>query len=384
MPLQDHSLTLSVQSAMKIEPTTGAVVGPIFQTSTYKQKAPGEDLGYDYSRGANPTRAALESTLAQLEKANHALSFSSGLAAEQAIVQILEPGSKVLVCDDVYGGTGRLFRKLYSQYNINFVFIDMTNEQELEKHLTQGTSLVWIETPTNPTLKIIDIEKICNKAKALSAITVVDNTFSSPMFQNPLELGANVVLHSMTKYIGGHTDIVGGALMVNDKALYDKLAFVQMAVGAIPSPFECFLLSRSIKTLAVRMAQHEKTALEVAKYLEHNEKCRNVRYPGLESHPQHALAKKQMSGFSGIISFEVQGNYEQIKKFLAELKIIILAESLGGVESLINHPEKMTHASVPEKDRERLGIHQNLLRLSVGIEDPNDLIADLKQALKKI
>ena len=297
MPLRKDSLTLSVQSAMKTESVTGAVVSPIFQTSTYKQKAPGEDLGYDYSRGGNPTRSSLEDTLAKLEYANHALAFSSGLAAEQAIVQIIDPGSKVLVCDDVYGGTGRLFRTLYQRYNIEFSFIDMTDPKVLDREITPDVDLVWIETPTNPTLKIIDIESICQRTKSVSALTVVDNTFSSPMFQNPLKLGADIVLHSLTKYIGGHTDIIGGALMVNEEELYKKLAFVQMAVGAIPSPFDCFLLSRSIKTLAVRMAQHEKTALEVAKFLTDHNKCKKVRYPGLETHPQFTLAKKQMSGF---------------------------------------------------------------------------------------
>lgn len=384
MPVEDSFFTRSVHSAMKIEPSTGAVITPIFATSTYKQSAPGEHLGYDYSRGANPTRTALEDTLAQLEKASYGLAFSSGLAAEQAIIHRVKPGSKVLVSDDVYGGTGRLFRKLYSHYGIEFKFIDMTNEQELERELTKEVSLVWIETPTNPTLKIIDIAKVSAKAKTVSAVTVVDNTFSSPVFQSPLELGADVVVHSMTKYIGGHCDIIGGAIMTNDKKLYEELSFVQMAIGAILSPFECFLVSRSVKTLAIRMAQHEKTALKVAQFLAQEKKCEKVLYPGLETHPQHILAKKQMKGFSGMISFELKGNLSVVTRFLSSLKVIILAESLGGVESLINHPEKMTHASVPEEDRRKLGIHERLLRLSVGIEDAKDIINDLERGFARI
>lgn len=384
MPVNEETLTRSVQSAMKIEKTTGSVISPIYQTSTFRQSSPGEHLGYDYSRGGNPTRSSVEDSLARLEGASYALTFSSGLAAEQAIIHMLEPGSKVLVSDDVYGGTGRLFRKLYGKYKIEFIFIDMTNEEELNKTLSEKIDLVWLETPTNPTLKILDIKKITQKAQKVSALTVVDNTFCSPIFQLPLELGADIVVHSLTKYIGGHSDLVGGALMTDNKELYEKLAFIQMSIGAIPSPFDCFLISRSIKTLAVRMAQHEKSAMEVAKFLSNHSQCKNVLYPGLETHPQFDLAKRQMKGFSGMISFELKGPYTSVKKFLSELRLVILAESLGGVESLINHPEKMTHASVPEEDRKKLGINANLLRLSVGIESGKDIIADLKQAFSAI
>lgn len=384
MPIDEKSLTVSVQSTIKIEKTTGAVTSPIYPTSTFQQTKPGEHLGYDYSRGKNPSRSSLEDSLARLENASYALSFSSGLAAEQAIVHMLEPNAKVLVCDDVYGGTGRLFRTLYSKYKIEFKFIDMTRDSELDKNLSPGVDLIWIETPTNPTLKIIDIKKITEKAKKISAMTVVDNTFCSPMFQNPLELGADLVVHSLTKYIGGHSDIIGGALMTQDKELYEKLSYIQMSIGAIPSPFECFLISRSIKTLAIRMAQHEKSAMEVAKFLAQHEKCEKVLYPGLESHPQFELAKNQMKGFSGMISFELKDGYGAVTKFLSQLKLIILAESLGGVESLINHPEKMTHASVPEEERKKLGINSKLLRLSVGIESPLDIIEDLKRALNTL
>lgn len=384
MPVEDSFFTRSVHSAMKVEPSTGAVITPIFATSTYKQSAPGEHQGYDYSRGGNPTRTAVEETLAELENASHGLAFASGLAAEQAIIHSLKPGSRVLVSDDVYGGTGRLFRKLYAPYGISFTFVDMTDEEAVVKELTKDVELVWIETPTNPTLKIIDIAKISALAKSVSAVTVVDNTFCSPVFQSPLELGADIVVHSMTKYIGGHCDIIGGAIMTNDKKLYEELSFAQMAIGAILSPFECFLISRSVKTLAIRMAQHEKTASEVAKFLAQEQKCDRVLYPGLESHPQHSLAKKQMKGFSGMVSFELKGNFSAVTRFLSSLKVILLAESLGGVESLINHPEKMTHASVPEEDRKKLGIHENLLRLSVGIEDAGDLIKDLEGAFARV
>jgi len=379
---QDKDIyTTVVHSGMEPEPVTGAIMTPIFQTSTYVQSAPGEHKGFDYSRADNPTRAALETALADIEGAKHALSFSSGLAAEQAVIQLLEPGTRVLVCDDVYGGTGRLFRKLYAKYNIDFQFVDMSQDDAIEAALTPETAMIWIETPTNPTLRVIDIEKMAALARRVNALFVVDNTFPSPIFQRPLALGADIVVHSTTKYIGGHSDLIGGAVMTSNPELFEQLKFVQFAAGSVPSPFECFLLQRSIKTLAVRMAQHEKNAFAVAHFLQAHPKINEIFYPGLEDHPQHHIAKKQMSGYSGMLSFELKGSFEEVVELTNRLKIFSLAESLGGVESLINHPELMTHASVPKPLREKLGIGPNLLRLSVGIESSEDLIEDLKQAL---
>lgn len=382
MTIKPDILTRVVQQSLHSDPTTGAVIKPIYQTSTFKQEEPGLTTGFDYSRADNPTRDALEAALAALEDAPYGLSFSSGIAAEQAIIQILTPPCKVLVCDDVYGGTGRLFTSLFQKYNFDFQFIDMTNLDLVKAQLTKETSLVWIETPTNPTLKVIDIDAIATLAKTVNATVVVDNTFSSPIFQHPLELGADLVIHSTTKYIGGHSDLIGGAIMTKNKALYEQLKFIQKASGAVPGPFECFLLLRSIKTLALRMTQHEKNALQIAHYLKAHPKVKTVYYPGLENHPQYHIAKKQMSGFSGIISFEWDGPYTEIVRLLKKLTIFILAESLGGVESLINHPEKMTHASVPKKRQQQLGITPKLLRLSAGIEETTDLIQDLEQAFQ--
>lgn len=381
MSFDKKGYTTTVHAGTEPDPLTGAIMTPIYQTSTFVQAAPGVHKGYDYSRADNPTRAALEKAFAELESAKYGLAFSSGLSAVQAIIQLLEPGAQVLVCDDVYGGTGRLFRKLFGKYNIDFQFIDMLDIANVKSHITKDTKMIWVETPTNPTLKIIDIEEIGKLAKTSNALMVVDNTFSSPLYQSPFELGADIVMHSTTKYIGGHSDIIGGAIMLKDDKLQEDLKFIQFAAGAVPGPFESFLLLRSIKTLAVRMAQHEKNAIELAKFLEGHPRVERVFYPGLESHPQHQLAKKQMKGFSGMISFDVKGNYEDTVRVTQSLKIFELAESLGGVESLINHPEQMTHASVPEALRRKLGIGPTLLRLSVGIESSDDLIADLKQAL---
>lgn len=379
--MEPRKFTIAVHGGTQVEPVTGAVITPIFQTSTFAQKSPGEHTGYDYSRGTNPTRHALETALASLEDAKHALSFSSGLAAEQAILQILEPGSEVIVCDDVYGGTGRLFRKLFAKYNFTFHFVDMSDDKAVTSLLSKKTKLIWVETPTNPTLKVIDIAKMAEHARKVGAILVVDNTFSSPMFQHPLDLGANIVVHSTTKYIGGHSDLIGGAIMLNDAKLYEELKFVQFAAGAVPGPFECFLLLRSIRTLAIRMVQHDINARAVAEFLAEHPKVQKVFFPGLKSHPQHELAKRQMSGFSGMVSLDLKGNYNDVVKFISRLKIFCLAESLGAVESLVNHPEKMTHASVPEDMRKKLGIGPTLIRLSVGIESKTDLIEDLRQAL---
>ena len=382
MPVSPSDFTLAVHPGTSPEPLTGAIMTPIFQTSTFVQESPGVHKGYDYSRADNPTREKLERAYALLEKARYGLAFSSGLAAEQAIMQILEPGTTVLVCEDVYGGTGRLFRRLFAKYGFDFRFIDMRNLEEIKKNIKENnTSMIWAETPTNPTLRIVDLKRVAQIAKENNALFVVDNTFSSPLFQSPLELGADIVVHSTTKYIGGHSDIIGGSLMLNNSDLYEKLKFVQFAAGAVPAPFECFLLLRSILTLGVRMEQHEKNAIQVAQFLEQHKSISKVYFPGLKSHPQYDLAKSQMSGFSGMVSFDLKGDYQSVLDFLKKLKVFALAESLGGVESLINHPEKMTHASVPPDLRKKLGINSNLLRLSVGIESASDLVKDLEQAL---
>ncbi|APJ04841.1 trans-sulfuration enzyme family protein [Silvanigrella aquatica] len=377
-----HFDTICVHAGVEPDKVTGAIMTPIYQTSTYVQESPGHPKIYDYSRAGNPTRTALEVSLAALEGTKHAISFASGLAAVGAVAQLLNPGDHVLVCDDVYGGTGRLFRKIFSKYNIHFDFIDMTHAKNIEPHFTKNTKLVWIETPTNPLLKLIDIESVAKIAKKQGALTVVDNTFCSPIFQNPTDFGADIVLHSTTKYIGGHSDMVGGCLMLNNDDLAEQLKFLQFAAGSVNAPFEAFLLLRSIKTLSLRMKKHHENALLVAKEMQNMNIFSEVIFPGLESHPQHALAKKQMRGFSGMISARIHGDFDTVKKYLSRLKYFSLAESLGGVESLVNHPETMTHASVPAEHRKKLGISSDLLRFSVGIENPDDLIEDIKNAAK--
>jgi cystathionine gamma-lyase len=384
MAISQDMFTKAVHAGSDPEPVTGAVNTPLFFTSTYVQEAPGEPKVYDYSRAGNPTRTALEKGFAQIEGGNHAITFASGLAAEQAVIQLLEPGDEVIVCDDTYGGTGRLFRRLLAKYQIKFHFVDMTDLNNLNGYLTQKTKLIWIESPTNPLMRIIDIKEVCTRAKKFGAWVLVDNTFASPLFQRPLEMGADLVLHSSTKYLGGHSDLIGGVVMVKDDGLHEKIRFVQFAGGAVPGVMECFLLHRSLKTLALRMQQHEKNALEVARFLEKHPKIERVLYPGLPSHPQHELAQRQMLGFSGMVSFYLKGSFEDTKNLVKNLKIFLLAESLGGVESLINHPEMMTHASVPPEMRQKLGISYNLLRISCGIESSVDLIEDLAQALDKI
>ncbi|NRA64674.1 MAG: cystathionine gamma-synthase [Pseudobacteriovorax sp.] len=382
MTVSNSDYTKVVHAGVKPDKETGAIMTPIYQTSTYVQSEPGIHQGWDYSRAGNPTRDALEASFAALEGAKYGLAFSSGLAAEQAIIQTLDPGSEVIVCDDVYGGTGRLFRTLYAKYDIKFIFMDMTDEKAVAQAINPKTKMLWVETPTNPLLKVIDVKKMSALAKSAGALLVVDNTFASPMFQKPLALGADIVMHSTTKYIGGHSDIIGGAVMMSDDNLHEAIKYVQFAAGAVPGPFESFLLLRSIKTLAIRMEKHAANAMAIAEFLESNENVEDVFYPGLKNHSHHGLAAEQMSGFGGMVSFNLKGSYEKVVGFLQNLKVFELAESLGGVESLVNHPEKMTHASVPEELRKKLGIGPNLIRLSVGIESAEDLINDLKQALK--
>lgn len=363
---------------------TGAIMPPIFQTSTYVQQSPGKHKGYEYSRSHNPTRTRLEENLASLENAKYGLVTASGLSLSTLIMHALAPNSKIVCGDDVYGGTYRLFTTVFNKTH-QFYFVDTTNPKEVEKTLKEvKPDAIWLETPTNPLLKITDIEKICQLAKKYKVMSFVDNTFMSPYFQNPLDLGADVVVHSMTKYINGHSDVVGGAMMTNDKKFYDKVWVLQNSIGPSQSPFDSWLVLRGIKTLAIRMEKHQDNAMKIAKWLESHPQVEKVVYPGLKSHPQHKIAKKQMSGFGGMITFYLKGHDKQCRKFLEKVKLFALAESLGGVESLIEHPGIMTHASVPKAIREELGIHDNLIRLSVGIEDCDDLIADLKNAFQSV
>jgi cystathionine gamma-lyase len=378
----DKQATLCVHAGVEPDATHQAIMTPIFQTSTYVQDYPGQPKTHDYGRAGNPTRDALEQSLAASEGGNYGISFASGLAAVQAVAQLLTPGSHVLVCDDVYGGSGRLFRNLFARYDIEFDFVDMTvPAAEFNAYLKSNTQLVWLETPTNPLLKIIDIAAVVAASHAAGALVAVDNTFASPIFQSPLALGADIVMHSVTKYIGGHSDVIGGCLMLSDHDLHEKLRFIQFAAGAVSAPMDCFLLLRSMKTLDIRMQAHQHNAQRLAEALELMPGFTEVIYPGLASHPQHQLAAQQMHGFSGMISVRLDGDFPQVALFMQALKLFSLAESLGGVESLINHPETMTHASVPEQLRKDLGISSNLLRFSVGIEDVGDLIDDISQAL---
>jgi len=394
--------TKVIHAGVEPDPISGAVMTPIYQTSTYAQASPGEHKGYEYSRTDNPTRTVLQAQLAALESADQALVFSSGLASIDAVLNLLQSGDHVIAGDDLYGGTFRLFTKVAAYRGLQFSFVDLTNEEAYRAAFTPQTKLVWFETPTNPMLNVIDIEKVTSIAREHGALTAVDNTFMSPFFQRPLELGANIVMHSMTKYLNGHSDVVMGALMLRDKelptpkvvwkdpnfaapkTLYARLKFLQNAIGATPGPFDCFLVLRGIKTLAVRMRQHERNALEVARYLEQHPQVERVVYPGLQSHPGHAVARKQMSGFGGMITFFPKGGIEESRKFLESVKLFTLAESLGGVESLIEHPAIMTHASIPAAQRAEIGIADNLVRASVGIEAVQDIIADLDQALAAI
>ncbi|MFK7883505.1 MAG: cystathionine gamma-synthase [Phycisphaerales bacterium] len=374
--------TRAIHAGQSPDPSTGAICVPIYQTSTFVQKSPGVIVEeYDYSRAANPTRKAFEDNIASLEQGKHGLAFSSGVAATGVVLHLLSAGDHVVLCDDVYGGTNRLFHRVFAQMGIEITLVDMTDLDATKAAFKGNTKLVWAETPTNPTLKIIDIEAISKLSKAHGAILAVDNTFCSPYLQNPLTLGADIVCHSTTKYIGGHSDAIGGVLITNDDELFKKMKFIQLSEGAVPGIQECFLFLRSTKTLHVRMERHCENAMKVARHLEAHPKVDKVVYPGLESHPQHDIAKKQMHGFGGMVTIYLKGGLGESRSMLEKVRIFALAESLGGVESLIEHPAIMTHASVPADQREKLGITDNLIRLSVGIEDIDDIIADLDQAI---
>jgi cystathionine gamma-lyase len=374
--------TLAIHGGQHPEPVTGAVMPPIFQASTYAQKGPGEHSGYEYSRSHNPTRYALERAVAAVEGGTWGLAFGSGLAATSTVAQLLDAGDRVVAGDDMYGGTFRLFeRVLRRQAGLRFDYVDATDPARVAEALARPARLVWIETPTNPMLKLADLRMIAAACKAHGALLAVDNTFMSPACQRPLELGADLVVHSTTKYIGGHSDAVGGVIVGRDPGLYERLGFLQNAVGAVPGPMDCYFTLRGLKTLPLRMQRHQDNALAVARFLEAHPKVERVLYPGLPSHPQHALARAQMSGFGGMISMYLRGRLDEARRFLGAVRIFTLAESLGGVESLIEHPAIMTHASVPKENRERLGIADGFVRVSVGVEHVDDLLRDLEHAL---
>jgi cystathionine beta-lyase len=374
--------TKTIHGGQEHDKAYGSVMPPIYQTSTYAQSTPGGHKGYEYSRTHNPTRNALENAFASIENGNYGLAFGSGLAAIDAVIKLLKPGDEVVSTNDLYGGSYRLFTKIYADFGIKFHFVGMQNAANIENYINKNTKLIWVETPTNPMMNIIDIKAISKIAKAHNVLLAVDNTFATPYLQLPLDLGADIVMHSATKYLGGHSDVVMGALIVKDKDLADRLYFIQNASGAICGPQDSFLVLRGIKTLHIRMQRHCENGKVVAEYLVNHPKIENVYWPGLESHPNHNVAKTQMKDFGGMISFTTKGNnYEEAIKIVERLKIFTLAESLGGVESLCGHPASMTHASIPKDEREKIGVVDSLIRLSVGIEDEDDLIADLKQAI---
>ena len=373
--------TRCIHSGQQPDELTGAVTVPLYQTSTYQQQAIGKHKGYEYSRTGNPTRTALETALAALEGGKFGLTFASGVAATAAVFSLLKQGDHIVAGDDMYGGTYRLLEKIFQKWAIKTAYFDVDKIESFPKAISKNTKLIWIETPTNPLLKIVDIKKIVSTAKKKKIPVAVDNTFASPYFQRPLELGADIVVHSTTKYIGGHSDIIGGAVIVNDEKIYSDLKFYQNAAGAVPSPFDCWLTLRGIKTLPVRMKAHEENAAFLSNYLVKHPKVERIFYPGLKANKGYRLAKKQMSGFGAMISLELKGQKRDVDKFLSRLKLFILAESLGGVESLVSCPARMTHSSMPVEERLKRGITDNLIRLSVGIENKEDLKADLDFAL---
>ncbi len=374
--------TKAIHAGQEPDPTTGAVMTPIYQTSTYWQASPGEHKGFEYSRGTNPTRKALEDCMAALEDCKYGLAFSSGLGATDAVLKLLKPGDEVITGNDLYGGSYRIFTKVFQKYGIKFHFIDLSNPENILAYLNEHTKLVWIETPTNPTMRIVDIEGIAKITKSKQILLTVDNTFASPYLQNPINLGADLVMHSATKYLGGHSDVVMGALMTNNETLYKDLFFIYNSCGATPGPQDSFLVLRGIKTLHLRMKAHCENGAQIAHYLRNHPKIDKVYWPGFEDHPNHHIAKKQMRDFGGMVSVTLKGaDLKETFKIASRFKVFSLAESLGGVESLVNHPATMTHASIPKEEREKVGVTENLLRFSVGVEDVEDLLADIEQAL---
>lgn len=374
--------TKAVHAGVHPDPSTGAIMTPIFQTSTYVQKSPGDHKGFEYSRTQNPTRFALQDSIAALENAKHGLVFGSGLAAIDAVIKLLKPGDEVISANDLYGGTYRIFTKVFENFGIKFHFISMEDVSNIENYVNENTKMVWLETPTNPMMNIVDIKGAAAITKKHNLILGVDNTFASPALQNPMDLGADIVMHSVTKYLGGHSDVVMGALAMNDEILYQRLAFIQNSCGAVAGPQDCFLVLRGIKTLHLRMQRHCENGEKVAKYLANHPKVNKVYWPGFESHPNHEIAKSQMKGFGGMISFTFhKDDMQQSFRVMERFQVFALAESLGGVESMANHPATMTHGAIPREERMKVGLLDSLIRLSVGIEDADDLIADLEQAI---
>ena len=377
--------TKAVHAGVEPDPSTGAIMTPIYQTSTYVQESPAKHKGYAYARGANPTRNALQKSIASLENGKFALCFSSGMGATDAVIKLLNPGDEVITSNDLYGGSYRMFTKVFEKYGIKFHFIDLTRASNMEPLINAKTKLFWLETPTNPLMNIVDIRACTALAKKNKITVAVDNTFASPYLQNPLDLGADIVMHSVTKYLGGHSDVIMGALVTNDEKLYQELAFIQNSCGAVPGPQDSFLVLRGIKTLHLRMERHCSNGRKIAEYLKAHPKVGRVYWPGFADHPNHDIAKKQMRDFGGMLSFTLKDDsVEKATKLMESVGLFALAESLGGVESLINRPASMTHASIPKEERTRSGLVDSLIRLSIGVEDPEDLIADLDQALAKI
>lgn len=377
--------TKAIHAGVEPDPSTGAIMTPIFQTSTYVQKSPGQHKGYEYSRTHNPTRTALQKSLAELENGKHGLCFSSGLAAIDAILKLFNPGDEIISSNDLYGGSYRIFTKVFAKFGIKFHFVSMEQPENIREFINEKTKLIWVETPTNPMMNIIDIAGVSKIAKEHNLLLGVDNTFATPFLQTPLDLGADIVMHSATKYLGGHSDVVMGALVVNDEQLAEDLAFIQNACGATPGPQDCFLVLRGIKTLHIRMERHCQNGKTIAFHLKNHPKVEKVFWPGFDSHPNHHVAAKQMRDFGGMISFTLKSNKEEDAiKVLENLKYFVLAESLGGVESLCGHPATMTHASIPKEERDKVGLSESLIRLSVGIEDAEDLVKDITDALNKI
>jgi cystathionine beta-lyase/cystathionine gamma-synthase len=374
--------TKVIHAGMEPDPSTGAIMTPIYQTSTYVQEAPATHKGYEYARSQNPTRKALEDAYAVIENAKYALAFSSGVAATDSVIKLLAPGDEVICASDMYGGTYRLFSKVWEKFGIKFIYVDTTDANKVKNVVSAKTKLLWIETPTNPLMNITDIELMAGIAKNAGALLCVDNTFASPYLQNPLDSGADIVMHSATKYLGGHSDVIQGALMMNDAGLRERLYFIQKSCGAVPGPQDCFLVLRGIKTLGVRMKAHCENGIKIANWLQQHPKVAKVYWPGFEDSAGYAVAKKQMRGFGGMISFELKNDsVEEARRVLSSTHLFSLAESLGGVESLINHPASMTHASIPREERIKNGLSDGLIRLSVGIEDAEDLIEDLAKAI---
>ena len=374
--------TKTIHAGIRPDPSTGAIMTPIFQTSTYVQSEPGQHKGFEYARTQNPTRQVLEENLAALENGNYGICYSSGLAAMDAILKMFRPGDEIICTNDLYGGSYRLLTQIFTQFGLIGKFVDMTDANELEQHISGNTRLIWVETPTNPMLNIIDIEAVTQIAHRYKALVCVDNTFSSPFLQNPLDYGVDMVTHSATKYINGHSDVIHGCVIVNDKNLAEQLHFIQNAAGAVPGPMDCFLVLRGIKTLHLRVERSCQNAEHIAEFLKGHPKVSKVYYPGFEDHPNHRVAKNQMRMYGGMVSFDLYENtYESARKILSNTKLFSLAESLGGVESLIGHPASMTHASIPKQEREKVGLTDSLIRLSIGVEDVQDLVDDLKVAL---